>query len=119
MDGSRGEFGKSLTVKNHFTHFKNIFRGVGGAQMDLIKYDQVGVCGSAVMLPNSASVYYQHIDGGIHVVSGAGTTYILADPSTVYTDKLLVPAAGVRANTPIAVIPPTTALNAVSSLYLH
>jgi hypothetical protein len=75
--------------------------GDGGAQLNLLNYTTLGSTASALIAPkNGSCIYYQNVNGDIHAVGSGGTPLSGAS----YSDKPLIPAAGVRANTPIAAV---------------
>jgi len=76
--------------------------GDGGTQLDVLPYQTYGSTGSALLQNTTGGtcIFYQNIDGGIHAIGSSGTPL----SGAAYSDKPMVPASGVRANTPIAAV---------------
>ncbi|KAF8811506.1 hypothetical protein BYT27DRAFT_6447816 [Phlegmacium glaucopus] len=62
----------------------------------------IGSCSAAVLLQGGSAtrIYYQAADGAIHEAAGTGP----AVNKPVYTDRIVVKAADVRINSPMAAI---------------
>jgi hypothetical protein len=80
----------------------------------------VGYTSTAVVTPDSLTrIYYQGIDGSVHELSGSGPV-VSVTATSKYTDKVVVPAANVRAGTPLASAIATNAeLNNVRGTHNH